>query len=124
MRRMAVLLAFVTAVPLLAACGDKATALETVQAAASKTAVDTAKVSGTVTSTATGSKPIVVDGAFDFGAGRGRFSFDPVSLGIPGMTDPIDAVLAGSVMYMHFPQLAEQTGEAGKEWVKIDLQAA
>ncbi len=110
------------------ACGGSggASALQTVQAAATKTsAASTADLSATIKSdTGPFAKGLTYTGGFDFAAHRGRLQFDPAALGIPGVSGNLEAVFdfsSGLVVYVHFPALASRLG--GKSWLKVDAAA-
>jgi len=126
-RLFAVLIVIVLVAGIVAAVqrsASPAQALDTIRGAATKTAAaSTAKVS---MSFKTDSGPfaggISEDGAFDFGARRGRLEVDASSFGVRQISGRIEAVAdyaSGFVIYMHFPQLARQFG--GKQWLKIDF---
>ena len=110
---------------LLVGCGAGPTPLVTVQAAGAKTtAVRTAKMALSLKSdTGPYAQGVNIDGAFDFGARRGRFTLDPSSFGIPLQQGQIDSIFdyaSGFVIYLHLPQLAQG---GGKPWLKIDVAA-
>jgi hypothetical protein len=42
-------------------------------------------------------------------------------LGVSGLPQIVDAVSQKTVVYLHLPKLAAQTGGAGKEWLSVDL---
>ena len=107
------------------------------RAAQSTLAEGTSKVEFTIGMTVQGQDVTMTGtGQVDPAAKRFAMSFDAKDLfrqllgssSVPpeasAMFDqPIDMVLDGAVMYMHFPLLASVAG-GGKEWLKIDLAAA
>src|SRR6266851_10391822 len=115
---MAKLAGVLVAVVLVAgACGGSGgtSALQTVQASASKTtAASTVELSATIKSdTGVFAKGLSYTGGFDFAAHRGRLQFDPAALAIPAVSGKIEAIFdtsAGLVVYVHFPALASQLG--------------
>jgi hypothetical protein len=118
MRRVVIGL-FVAAV-FMAACGSGTGAVAVVTAAPTKTtAARTAKVAediqitpGTSESSNDTFPEVHADGAFDFQAHQGTFTF-----ALAGQT--IQAVLIGTVMYENVPQLSAVTG--AKPWLKLDF---
>src|SRR5438093_419878 len=125
MRRLVIVVACCGLV--LAGCGGGASPLSLVKAAAAETpAAHTAKMSASIkTDTGPLARGVSYEGGYDFGAHRGRLQFDPSTMAIPGQQGPVDSVFdysGGAVVYIHLPQLAGQLG--GKQWVKIDLNAA
>jgi hypothetical protein len=115
------------AATVLASCGggSKATPLELVRGASTETsAAKTARLHMAIETGVAGAPKVEFDGGFNFAEQRARFTLDAASMGIPGATGNIDAVMdfAGTpVQYMRIPGLAEELD--GKHWMKVDLGA-
>lgn len=112
---------------LLVGCATAPKPIETVRAAATKTALaSTARMSASIKSVSGPlAKGVTYDGEFDFAAHRGRFSFDASALGLPTSAGNLDAVFdyeSGAVVYVKYPQIAQVI--AGKSWIKVDVGAA
>lgn len=107
-----------------AACGaSKASALEVVRGAASKTAAArTARIALTVElhnpGVAAGNATVSGTGVVDYGAKRGLLDMNIANAGRPVST--VKAVYTGTVLYMRIPQLA--TTLSGKSWLKLNYQ--
>lgn len=126
MRGRRILLAAISVAAFVGACGgDKATPLDTVQAASTETAGgETASVVMTINGGQGSLKDVTFTGAYDFTERLMSFEIDASKLGLEGVTGTIDAIMDFSdavVQYMKFPGLEEETG---KEWMRIDVGAA
>lgn len=112
---------------LLGACGDDASPLETVRAAADATSGSgTFRYEGTVESSeGAGAGGTDLEGAFDPEQRLGSATVDASQFGIPGLGE-VDAIYDfndGFVIYMHLAELFEGAPAelAGVEWVRMDL---
>ncbi|MDQ1396489.1 MAG: hypothetical protein QOG64_1748 [Acidimicrobiaceae bacterium] len=123
MWRLLTVLAAFTLVAGGAACGQKASAAEIVQASSAKTAnAKTAKMAMTVQAAG---KTVSADGVIDLVGKRALLSFDLATLGLPAQfgNGKLDATIIGSLVYMKLPaQLAAQV-PGGKPFIKIDAAA-
>ena len=124
MRRTVVLLAALSLLAALAACGGKASAAEIVRAAPAKSQnAKTAKIA--VTTEAAG-KTVTADGTTDFAAKKVQLSMDTASLGLPGGGGKLDIMTIGTDAYVKIPPgLAGPASQllGGKPFLKIDMQA-
>jgi hypothetical protein len=113
---------------LLAACGEPATALETVQGAASATTeANTFRFSTVITSDNEMIPTGEAEGLFDVDGRRASMTIDAGQYGLPGVGE-IDAIFTfddGFVIYMDFAALlAGAPSElASKHWVSMDFDA-
>lgn len=134
MRRNRLLVVLLAASVALAGCaggggsagGEEGSPIEIVAASSSRTvAAGTSRMAIVATTTAEGNAvTVAADGVFDYRAQRGRLTMDLARLGVPGATGTAEILLLGPVFYMRFPALAAATGQAGKEWVRVDLRQA
>jgi hypothetical protein len=121
MRKRVGMAAVAAGLAVAAACGSGPAAVTVVARSASATSsAGSARVSMTVRiSSASGplaaGRTLQSEGAVDFGARQATFR-------VTTETGSIDAVMDGTVVYEHIPQLAPAVG--GKTWLKIDLKTA
>ena len=121
MRKRLGMAAVAAGLAVAAACGSGPAAVTVVARSASATSsAGSARVSMTVRiSSASGplaaGRTLQSEGAVDFGARQATFR-------VTTETGSIDAVMDGTVVYEHIPQLAPAVG--GKTWLKIDLKTA
>jgi hypothetical protein len=112
-------LALAASLLVAAACGAGTSAVTVVTRSATRTTeARTARVSSVVRITApsgplASGRVLQSDGAVDFTTGQATFR-------VTTETSTIDAVIDGTAVYEHIPQLASAAG--GKTWLKIDFK--